>query len=732
MLESNPLVLEILKQDRALKMSLFGQREATSTLRHFSSCQISPVEIEKLCHEIVYILNKAGDRNSHEADLVHGLKQTGHILWDHLLTKQVKARLKDTQTPDLILSIDEELINIPWELLFDGSNFLCLNFNLGRVVRTKEQVANVQYRSVQSSLKMMVLANPTNDLKSAYLEGVNIKNQFDRKRSNVRIDFKSTNIDRLYVKKNLRDYDIVHFAGHCEYSQENPRNSGWVFTDGKFSVHDIIALGSDEPLPSLVFSNACYSAKPSPYRIDTDYQEKNYSLAQAFLFSGVRHYIGTIRRIEDPTSLVFSKEFYSQLVSGKSVGESIRSARLKLIKESGISNIAWASYLLYGDPNFALFRTAVRPKKARTKTVIFNRKRIIWAAVCLILVSLCAGLYFWLPTINPSTYFLFLEANNSFKNGSNKEAIAFSSRIIQKDPLFLAAYPLLADAFQREGDRDNALKYYFDYARYSEKKRDFKNQTAAYIKLGWFYQLQGEYQKAMDFYNQALALSTKNKDRLNEATALRKIAVWNIDKGNYDRALELLTKSSEINRSKMNEQEYRYNLACDYFDTALVFTNKEDFAAAKDFYHKSARLFEKLKLKNELSDYYFNLGEICLFEKQYQKALDYYLTGLKLDESQSNKANLASDYDMVGELYVQMDNLKEAERYFKLAIRVSEEINSRPEIASSCHNLGLLYKQLGKKNKSREHLRRAQEIYSRVDQASYDEVKKELLSLDVN
>src|SRR3989338_1239270 len=124
-------------------------------------------------------------------------KKSGELLWENILSRQVKDKLKSSPIENLILSIDEELINIPWEFLYDGSNFLCLNFNLGRSVLTKTIDTPIRYRDFSSIPKMLVLANPTGDLKSAYLEGVNIRNQFDRKRHNVHIDFKSTYIDRM-------------------------------------------------------------------------------------------------------------------------------------------------------------------------------------------------------------------------------------------------------------------------------------------------------------------------------------------------------------------------------------------------------------------------------------------------------------------------------------------------------------------------------------------------------
>jgi len=731
MQDSNALVLEILRQGEILKMSIFEQMELASTLRHYSQCSVSLVEIDKLCQEAISILNKAGKRNAYSEDLIKSLIKTGQLLWDHLLTRPVKDKLKSAKILDLVLSIDEDLINIPWELLHDGNNFLCLNFNVGRVIRTKEEICPPQYRSFQGVLKMLILANPTNDLKSAYLEGVNIKNQFDRKRNSVHIDFKSTNIDKLYVKKNLCDYDIVHFAGHCEYEPGNPNNSGWVLSDGRFTVSDILAMGSTTSLPTLVFSNACYSAKNSAKSVDTDYQEKNYSLASAFLFAGVRHYIGAIRKIEDPVSLTFSKEFYTQLINGESVGESIRLGRLRLIKEYGITAFHWSNYLLYGDPNFVLFRVKAKlPRHRLKKDISLYKKQIAWVSLTLIFISICIYLYIWLPTINPNTYRLFLSSQKLYQEGKNQEVILQVSRIVKKDPLFLSAYPLLADTYQRLGDKDNALKYYFDYALLSEKRHDAKNLASAYIGIGWIYHLYAEYPKAFDFYNKAITLSEENKDKLNEAIGLRKLAVWYMDNEEYNKALELLTKSSEINRERRAKFEHRYNLACDYFNIGLLFTNKDDLVTAREFYNKSLKLLEKLRLKHELSDYYFNLGEIYKFDKLYQKALDYYSKGLAIDITLNNFVSIASDYDMLGELYVEMGNLLEAEKYFNQAITTAEKINAPLEFASANYNLGLLYKQKGHKNKAREYLRQAQEIYSRIDTLDYQRVKQELLNLD--
>ncbi len=93
-------------------MSLFEQKELVSTLRHYSQCPVSFTEINRLCQEVVFLLNKANTKEAVKQDLIKGLTKAGQLLRDHLLTKSVKDRLKNTHILDLILSVDEELIHI--------------------------------------------------------------------------------------------------------------------------------------------------------------------------------------------------------------------------------------------------------------------------------------------------------------------------------------------------------------------------------------------------------------------------------------------------------------------------------------------------------------------------------------------------------------------------------------------------------------------------------------------
>ena len=723
------LILEVFKQDDALKMGLFDQGQTLPTLRHYSQVGVSFDELKQLSIEMVGVLNRPAFDQAAKLDQLRSLQKIGRLFWDHLLSRWIKEKLKNSTPSALTLCLDEELIYIPWELIFDGVDFLCLKFSLGRVVRSKGESILLQYRNLSDSLRMLILANPNADLKSAYSEGLNIKNQFNHIPKKVHVDFKSTNIDKNYVKKNICDYDIVHFAGHCEFNKKEAKDSGWVLSDGIFKVDDILKMGASLSLPALVFSNACHSALVNPGLINSEYQRANYGMASAFLFAGVRHYIGSIRKIEDNASLLFARQFYAELISGVSVGESLRLSRLKLVKEHGLASLHWVNYLLYGDPDFVFFKIHPRREHAHKLSAFYKKFKF---KIGLVFIFICVSVFsvFWLPKINPGKLYLFFNSQAQYRKGNNQAAITLGQRVISQDQNFLSAYPIIANAYWRLGDKGKALKYYFEYILKSEKSKNKNHLTQAYIKLGWFYQLDGQHAKAKELYEKAISLSRKLRSRQNEAVALRKLAVWHIDKKNYGQALDLLTKSASINLDYPDNFENTKNLACDYFDIGLVFVNKNDYAAARDFYERSRKIFQRLNLKNELSDCYFNLGEVYLFEKEYQKALDYYFMGLKIDQGQNNKVNLVCDYNMIGELYLEMDDLARAEDYFKQSVVLSKEIHSQPDLANASYNLGILYKKQRRKNLAREYLRQAQEIFRLVEPDKYQEIRTQLEELD--
>jgi CHAT domain-containing protein len=363
------LIIEASRENGYIKVSVYERGEGgEKTLRPYEHVDVPWEQIEACRREVISLLNRANRRAKVTREILESLKKSGQVLFDLLVPPKAREKLSSTQACNLILYVDDKLVHIPWELLFDGRQFLCRRFAMGRIVSTRQAPTALSSRAPKAPFKVLVVADPRGDLDASYREGTEIRNFLDEKRDIFHVDFKSHPVDVSFVKKNLRDYDIVHYAGHAEYNSENPSESGWLLKDARLKASEISAMGGLQPMPSLVFSNACQSGHSGEWRIKEEDEQQIFGLANAYLLSGVQHYIGTFWEILDEPSSQFAKLFYGSLSQGESVGEAVRKAREKLIEAHGEETIVWAGYMLYGDPTFA-FDPAEKEKEVEEPVV---------------------------------------------------------------------------------------------------------------------------------------------------------------------------------------------------------------------------------------------------------------------------------------------------------------------------------------------------------------------------
>ena len=347
------LVLEVAREDRKIKVSVYEKTEVSErTLRPYEDLEVAWEQIEASRHEVISLLNRANKRARVTPEILDSLKKSGQILFDLLVPAKAREKLNSTTAKNLILYVDDRLVHIPWELLFNGQDFLCRRFAMGRIVSTRQAPTSLSSRTLKAPFKVLILADPRGDLEASYREGTEIKNFLDEKRETFHVDFKSHPADIPFVKKNLRDYDIVHYAGHADYHPESPSESGWLLSGGRLKASEISAMGGLQPMPFLVFSNACQTGQTGEWQIQEGYEKQIFGLANAYLLAGVQHYIGTFWEVLDEPSSYFARQFYSFLAQGEKVGEAVRRARQELVDAYGEETVVWASYMLYGDPTF--------------------------------------------------------------------------------------------------------------------------------------------------------------------------------------------------------------------------------------------------------------------------------------------------------------------------------------------------------------------------------------------
>jgi class 3 adenylate cyclase/CHAT domain-containing protein/tetratricopeptide (TPR) repeat protein len=355
------------REGKNIKVSVFERaRGEEKTVSSYDMVKVDDSVIKAQCEEVVNLLNRANKRGKITKEILKQMQAAGQIMFDHLLSAEAKEKILHTQAEHLLIRLDDHLVHIPWELLFDGKQFLCQRFSMGRIVATRQRIADVAERQISKPLRMLVVADPRNDLAAAKREGTHVRDELDKEHEFINVNLKAGDVPVTFLKAKIRDYDVIHYAGHADYDKTDPGNSGWLMADGKLTSNDIKAMTGNKPMPALVFANGCQSGQTDEWKLRADYEKDIFGLANAFLITGVQHYVGTFWDILDDPGHDFALAFYHEMIGGQSVGEAVRRARLSLVDKYGEETIVWASYMLYGDPTFSYLADTAEAEEGDT------------------------------------------------------------------------------------------------------------------------------------------------------------------------------------------------------------------------------------------------------------------------------------------------------------------------------------------------------------------------------
>jgi CHAT domain-containing protein len=358
--------------------------------------EIMDKEIHQMSNEVLSFFNKVNKRGELKDPDMENFKKSAQALYDYLLPAQIKRDLLGSKPGEyLTVSLDDNSTRIPWELLYDGESFLCLKFAMGRVIKTARKYFKAKSRGKVHPSKALILGHPFAGLSCIQKEVNSIRKELEKKHKKIRVYTPSGSFDdwaknvevvsrtrdvtRQYFKRHFRDYDIVHFAGHAEYSKQSRKN-GLTLADGALTPNDIKEMeSSSTAFPILVFLNACESSMTFKLQVDSDPEDRVHDLASAFIVLGAEYCIGTICKVYDEASMYLAIDFYKNLLVKMkvthekeeipiddennpllmywskaitlSIGESLRRSRLKLAKKYGYNNISYLTHILYGLPD---------------------------------------------------------------------------------------------------------------------------------------------------------------------------------------------------------------------------------------------------------------------------------------------------------------------------------------------------------------------------------------------
>jgi CHAT domain-containing protein len=555
--------LEVAREGNRIKLSAHEQTASdASTIRHYEEIQASIEWVAQRSQDMAELLNRANRSGRLSRELITKLRDLGQRFSDELFTPRIKEKIAVSQADHFTLHVDDRLVHFPWELLHDGKQFLCQRFSMGRLVKTQQSFLPAKVRPLGRPLRVLILADPKGDLKGAYQEGTLLRDLLDRDSDLFNVTLRSENLKPDWIKEKIRNFDLVHFAGHAEYDPNNPNERGWRLSSGILRPDDIMKMAGTAAMPALVFSNGCQSARTEEWSIKDRFHEEIFGLANAFLLSGVKHYVGTFWEILDEPSRRFALEFYGRLIAGKTIGTALRNARAEVIKAYGEETIVWASYVLYGDPVFNYMaqiresrteergqKIGQRPQEIRTRTheevIELGKKerpgckRTRWAVIAAFLIlAVSGGLFGFFRISENQARQLRTEAMAFYRSGDFDRALAACETIDRKRKGVGLSTLIRGNIMLRQGKLDDAKRAFGAGLGLDETEAGVRAEMLN--GLGRIASIQKDYDGALEFYRKASELTPdKSGPLLSQAIILG-------EQGRHDDVLKLLETSQTL------------------------------------------------------------------------------------------------------------------------------------------------------------------------------------------
>lgn len=269
---------------------------------------------------------------------------------------------------DLALVVDPKSARYPWELLVDRQSESSRPVGVGAGMLRQLKVENPETVAYAERRVALVVGDPPSTL-SPLPGAVDEANEVAAMLSStwsvvrqIRSDTRSqkepgqAEISASSVIKTAmnQDFRVLHLAGHGVFDPTNPQRSGMVIggdprTPGQGVLLTPTEVAQMRLMPELVFINCCHLGRIE----ETPPHDLAANLAEQFIERGVRVVIAAGWAVDDRAALTFARAIYEELLSGSTLGDTVRAARERTYENHPGAN-TWGAYQCYGDPGYRL------------------------------------------------------------------------------------------------------------------------------------------------------------------------------------------------------------------------------------------------------------------------------------------------------------------------------------------------------------------------------------------
>lgn len=286
------------------------------------------------------------------------LRKLGNELYRQLFTIEMKWMYRQWRDRVRTIQISSDEWWIPWEIIrpFDhelepviDDDFLCARYQITRWLIGGNAPAAVIRVERMACVEAGEGEGPR--LPSAIRERELLSDLASRRgiENDSPLEATFPDVMKLLERGGL---DLLHFAGHGEFSRENPADSRILLADGRsLAAGDLEGpllrtIAKDRP---LVYFNACSVAQQGAALTSLS------GWPDAWIGrGGAGAFIAPQWQVRDSLAFEFARVFYRALELGRTLGKAARLAR-RWVRRKGPLHATWLAFAVYGHPNARVF-----------------------------------------------------------------------------------------------------------------------------------------------------------------------------------------------------------------------------------------------------------------------------------------------------------------------------------------------------------------------------------------
>jgi tetratricopeptide (TPR) repeat protein len=238
-----------------------------------------------------------------------------------------------------------------------------------------------------------------------------------------------------------------------------------------------------------------------------------------------------------------------------------------------------------------------------------------------------------------------------------------------------------------KGDRDQALKYYYESLEIAKRIRYPEGISNASARIGLIYYFIGDLDQALKYCKESLEIAKEiNYDERIVWTSQYIAAIF-FDKGECDQAMKYFENVLEMSRTTSRQERVCDTLAM--IGTVHYYNGKYD--QAMKYFEESLELSEKSGYQNIVASTLNSIGLVYCHSKQYDQAMKYFEESLDIAKRIGQEKLKAVSINDIGRVHYYDGKYDQAMKYFEESLDIAKRVDHKYNIVRSLNNIGLVY-----------------------------------------